>query len=135
MRNWLLSGVSAVVCLVLLSGSPPLGQEPKEEVKKKASIWMKTKLELSRNIMGALTEGNFEEIEKNAHGLNVTGLLEALFRSKRTDYQQQVHMFFFANQELIRQAQAKNLYGATLAYNQLTTTCVQCHQIIRDAKK
>ena len=135
MRNWLMTSVAAAICLLLISGSPPLGQEPKEDAKKKASIWMKAKLEFSRNILAGLTEEDFDKVEKNAQALNVAGFLEAIFRSKRADYQQQVHQFLIADQELIRQAKAKNIYGATLAYNQMTTSCVQCHRLIRDAKK
>ena len=37
--------------------------------------------------------------------------------------------------ELIRQAGKKNLGGATLAYTQLTLSCVHCHNVVRDAKK
>ena len=37
--------------------------------------------------------------------------------------------------ELIRQAERKNVSGATLAYTQLVSSCVQCHTVVRDAKK
>lgn len=122
-----------VSCLFWNGASAP-SQEPKEEVKKKASVWMKTKLQFSQNILTGLTEADFGKIEKNADALNLTTLLEALFRSKRPDYNQQIQLFAFANSELVRQARAKNLAGATLAYNQLTNSCVHCHQILRDAK-
>lgn len=134
MNGRFLSLATLVFCLIFATGGAPLGQEPKEDVKKKASIWMKTKLELSRNILQGLTEGDFAKVETSAQGLNVTTFLETLFRAKRPDYQQQVQLFTFANQELVRQAKAKNLSGMSLAYNHLTNSCVHCHQIVRDAK-
>jgi hypothetical protein len=51
------------------------------------------------------------------------------------EYQRQVRYFDDANKELIRQADNKNLSGATLVYTQLTLSCVQCHTVVRDAKK
>lgn len=135
MKRILLSAVAALVVLGLCLTAPSRSQEAKEDVKRKANAWMKTKLELSRHILGGLTEGDFKVISDNAEGLNIATYLEALFRSERTDYKQQIRLFEIANQELIRQAKAKNLFGATLAYNQLVASCVQCHQIVRDAKR
>lgn len=127
--------IPLAAALVLCGGYSTIAGDQKEDGKKKASIWMKAKLEYSRNIQAGLTEADFDKVAKNAKALNATSFLESLFRSDRKDYKQQIQQFGYANQELIKQAEAKNLYGATLAYNQLIISCVQCHQIIRDAKK
>ena len=37
--------------------------------------------------------------------------------------------------KLIRAASDKNLEAATLAYTQLTISCVNCHKLVRAAKK
>ena len=37
--------------------------------------------------------------------------------------------------DLVKQAKAKNIDGATLAYVKLTMSCVQCHKFIRDTGK
>jgi hypothetical protein len=124
--------IPLIAVLVLCSSSSYPGEE---EAQKKASVWMKTKTNLSTKILAGLTDADFDKIRDNAQALNVASLLEVLFKGKDPAYQQQVVLFVTANQELIRQAKAKNLYGATLAFNQLTVSCVQCHQIIRDAKK
>jgi hypothetical protein len=105
------------------------------EGKKKASVWMKAKTGYAQNILVGLTEGDFEKIEKNAKALGVTDFLEFWFRAKQPNYRKQMMFFEHANQEVIRHAQAKNLAGVTLAFNQLTASCVECHQIVRDAKK
>jgi len=43
--------------------------------------------------------------------------------------------FDLATRELKRQAHAESIEGATLAFNQLTTSCVTCHQTIREAAR
>ena len=59
------------------------------------------------------------------------GKLEGLVRRNK-DYQAQLHSFEFANQELVRHSQRRNVEGATLAFNQLTTSCVECHSMLRE---
>lgn len=110
-------------------------QEKKPSKQEKASIWMKKKLEFSQNILAGLTECDFDKVRANAEAMDVLGYLEQWARADMPDYKRQVSYFEFANRELIRQARAKNLDGATLAYNQLTVSCVQCHKIVRDMKK
>jgi uncharacterized protein (DUF2267 family) len=133
--NRLLTLLVAIVCLAFVGGPSLVGQDQVKDKKKAASLWMKAKTEYSRQILLGLTEGDYDKIKKNAKALNLVNLLEGWMRADRKDYRQQVTLFATANQELIRQAEAKNLYGATLAYNQLTISCVQCHRIIRDVKK
>lgn len=113
----------------------PLNGQEKAAEPEKSSIWMKKKLEFTQNILAGLTESDFDKVGRNAKNMNFLGHLEKWARADNPDYKRQVSSFEFANAELIRQAKDKNLPGATLAYNQLTVSCVQCHQIVRDAKK
>ena len=39
--------------------------------------------------------------------------------------------FEYANKALALAAREKNLDGATIAYIQLTVSCVQCHKLVR----
>jgi hypothetical protein len=100
----------------------------------KPDVWMKRKLEFSQEILAGLTEGDFQKVNDYAHMLNFVGYLSAWLRAEEPDYKRQVTYFEFAAKELIRQSKEKNVDGATLAYNQLTTSCVQCHKVVR-AKK
>jgi hypothetical protein len=126
-----------VATMILFVGSPLAShaEEKQKDAKQQASVWMKTKTEFSKNILVGLTEADFAKVEANAKALNAANYLEILFRPSSPEYTQQIALFITANQELIRQAKGKNVYGATLAYNQMTVSCVQCHQVIRDAKK
>ena len=119
--------------IALPSSSSSGDKKTDKEAKKEASVWMKSKTKLSQEILVGLTEGDFEKIQKNAYGLNFVHFFEIIFAKKNDDYRQQAAQFAAANKELIRQADAKNIYGATLAYNQLTVSCVQCHVVVRKA--
>ena len=118
---------------VVPSSSSSGDKQPDKDAKKKASLWMKSKTKLSQEILVGLTEGDFEKVEKNAKSLDFVHFFEVLF-PKSDEYRQQTALFSSANKELIRQATAKDIYGATLAYNQLTASCVQCHVVVRKAK-
>ena len=120
---------------VLPSSSSSGDKKTDKEAKKEASVWMKSKTKLSQEILVGLTEGDFDKIQKNANALNLVHFFEIIFREKNDEYRQQMTLFSSANKELIRQAEAKNIYGATLAYNQLTVSCVQCHVVVRKANK
>jgi hypothetical protein len=135
MRNYLIALAGAIVTLAAFSVCMSNGQEKTAAGQEKSSIWMKKKLELSQNILAGLTESDFEKIRANAEAMGFLGYLEKWVRADRTDYKRQISHFEFAKQELIRQARDKNVEGATLAYTQLTVSCVQCHRIVRDLKK
>jgi hypothetical protein len=135
MKSFLIVLTAAALSVGAIFVCPSSAQEQKPSEQEKSSVWMKKKLEFSQNILAGLTESDFDKVRANAEAMNVLGYLEKWTRGDRPDYKKQVVFFEFANQELICQAKEKNLDGATLAYNQLTVTCVQCHKIVRDAKK
>jgi hypothetical protein len=136
MRKTCVLGLALLFLALAIPASDCLGGGDKDkDVKKKANIWMRTKLEFSRNILAGLTDGDFDKITKSAEALNVATFFEVLFRPSDPDYKHQVLLFLNSSKEIVRQAREKNLYGATLAYNQLMVSCVQCHQMVRDAKK
>jgi len=119
---------------VLPSHSSSGDKKTDKAVQKEASLWMKSKTKLSQEILVGLTEGDFAKIKSNASALNLVHFLEGIYPKKSDAYRQQTAMFAAANKELIRQAEEKNIYGATLAFNQLTVSCVQCHVVVRSAK-
>ncbi len=135
MKHYLFTMSTVIAALAALLVGSSIGQEKKPAKREQASVWMEKKLEFSQSILVALTQANFAEIERNAENMNFVGHLEKWTRGVQPDYKRQVVYFEFANQELIRHAKEKNIDGATLAFNQLTTSCVQCHKIVRDSKK
>ena len=96
---------------------------------------MRQKLRASQEILKGLADGDFESIDANAQSMNLKEHLEKWARAGKPEYQTQLRLFEFADRELIRAASTRNLEAATLAYTQLTISCVNCHKIVRDAKK
>ena len=110
------------------------GDDGKKEPQQ-ASIWMKQKLVASQNILGGLTKEDYEVIEKNAQSMLVVGYLEKWIRADTPGYQKLMKDFEYANKALTLAAREKNLDAATLAYFQLTVSCVHCHRVVRGAAK
>lgn len=97
----------------------------------KASFWMQQKLRLSEQLLGGLASGDFDKIGEAADVLKGLNMLESFVRRKPASYGTQLKLFQFAVEELQRSAQDDNLAGATLAFNQLTISCVNCHKHMR----
>ena len=139
MKDKLFGLASLLVALAVLSASTVGADEKKPDEKKtgkkEASIWMQKKLEHSQKILAGLTEADFDKIQSSAGMLQVLNFLEEWDRGRNPEYRRQLKYFGDANAELIRQAGKKNLGGATLAYTQLTLSCVHCHNVVRDVKK
>jgi hypothetical protein len=135
MKHTLTVVAALAVSLSTLCSPGVDGQEKKSGDEDKVSGWMKKKLEFSQNILSGLTKGDFEMVAKNAQAMDILTYLEKWSRADRPGYRQQVGYFDLANKELIKQAQARNVEGSVLAYNQLAISCVQCHKIVRDAGK
>jgi hypothetical protein len=95
------------------------------------SVWMKQKLSASQNILAGLTKADFDAIKKNAESMLVVGYLEKWVRADTPGYQIMMKDFTYANKSLILAAREKNLDGATIAYVQLTFSCVNCHKLVR----
>lgn len=126
--------VSSLAVALLVLGPAQSQDEPpaKKPTEKEVSIWMHQKTSLSQRVMQGLTEGDFEKIERGAVLMNLLSYFEGRAHSEDPDYKRYLGQFDLANRELVRMAKAKNLEGATLAYNQLTVSCVYCHKRLRD---
>ena len=102
-----------------------------ETVEKDKSYWMKKKLEYAEKILSGLATEDFEAIGKTARSMSKLSVLENWTR-KSEPYRTQLKIFGYANDELIRMADDKNLDGCAVAYVQLTLSCINCHRVVRD---
>lgn len=138
---------SQLFFLVLLLGGPVVAQEPVvksdqvathpktdpvESAEKPLNFWMQKKLDYSTGILRGLSLGDFEIIETNAAQMRLLNKIEGFVHSRNPGYRTNVHTFERVMDEVIRQAKKKNIDGVTLAYHQLTTSCVRCHQTLRE---
>ena len=106
-----------------------------EEEPKKSSLWMRQKLQASQAILAGLADADFDAIRQNAQAMSLMEYLEKSLRADIPGYRTQLRLFEFADRELIRAARENNIDAATLAYTQLTISCVNCHKIVREAAK
>ncbi len=112
----------------------PKQQKPKQQKPKqqKPSVWMKQKLTYSQRILNGLAIENYDMIEENAIAMQGMSRIEGFVRGRTEGYRTQLKTFEFATSELIRTAEQENLDGATLAFTQMTISCVNCHKEIRN---
>jgi hypothetical protein len=133
----------AVVMFVLLGGIPTLSghgpdplQEPKKpnDASKELRGLMKRKLESSQKVLEALAMNNFDQISKHAGEL-VSLSNQAEWKALRTpEYEFFSNDFRRSANEMVKKAKDKNIDGATLAYVQLTFSCVRCHKYVREVR-
>jgi len=81
-----------------------------------------------------LAIGDFEKIAENAQAMQGLSKVEWFIRGQAPGYRTQLEDFLDANKEIIKQAERDNLEGSTLAFTQLTISCVSCHKRLRESK-
>lgn len=104
----------------------------KKSESKTGSFWMEQKLRFSKEILTGLANADFDQLARNAELMRGLNRVEAFMRGRKEGYRDQLKQFDMANKAIIRAAQNGNLEGATLAFNQLTISCVTCHQHLRE---
>ncbi len=104
---------------------------PKVTPEKPMDFWMKHKLDHSKTLLESLTMGEFEKLANTAGQMRLLGRIEELVRSRNAEYQTQVKKFDRSLLALIRHANEQDTAGATQAFNQMTTSCVGCHTLLR----
>ena len=95
------------------------------------SVWMEKKLQYSQETLRLLAVGDLNELQMTARRMQLVSKVEGFVRSNNATYKNQLRVFQLANEELIRQAERGSIEGATLAFHQLTSSCVNCHIAIR----
>jgi len=134
MRKSLITLATLALMTATLGLHPTRGGDDQEK-EKQSSVWMKEKLGASQNILGGLTKADFDAIRLNAESMLFVGYLEKWVRADTPEYKNMMRDFEFANKALVHASREKNLDGATLAYVQLTLSCVNCHKVVRDVGK
>ncbi len=99
---------------------------------------MREKLNYSKDVLEGLALERYTAIEnagKALKKLSEGAEWEVTTIPNATDYVMLTTDFQRHADDLVKQAKAKNIDGATLAYLKLTMSCVQCHKFIRDVAK
>jgi hypothetical protein len=115
--------------LLVLLGVPSTSQEKKKE----PDPLMTAKLKHAQDVLEGITLNDLAKVEKAAEELLRISKTAQMRRPKATmAYDHHAHTFQRTAETIIEKAKARNIDGATLAYLDLTCTCVRCHQYTRD---
>jgi hypothetical protein len=106
--------------------------------KRTRAEFMRQKLDFAKEVLEGLALEQFATIEKGGKALkklSEAAEWEVATIPNATDYVMMTTDFQRHADELVKQAKAKNIDAATLAYVKLTMSCVQCHKFIRGTGK
>lgn len=99
-----------------------------------SKTFMERKLTASKSIIEGLSRADFDLVEKYAQDLMLISQ-EANWKVLNTKPYLKMSADFRSSAERMRDAaNEKNLDGATLAYFEVTLSCVRCHKYIRNHK-
>ena len=130
-----------LVGLLALTAADGLGQNPQKDkidsppLPNEAQV-MQVKLKRFQALLEAITKEDYKAMEENARSLARIVDTTAFLRAYKTEeYEVQARAFKQAAMTLAAKADAKNLDGATLAYLDMTMSCVKCHNHFRGKKR
>ncbi len=136
----LIFSVFLVGCMVaaVVAADPPAANpagQGQADAENETSVWMVKKLEYSQAILQGLAMADFEAIKSNGVRLHLLNKVEGFVRRSNPRYKRHVRAFEEICDEIVDQADQENLAGVTLAFNQLTINCVNCHRSLRNEDK
>jgi hypothetical protein len=92
------------------------------------------KLQNSQKLLEGIALGKFDKIEKHADELIRISKTAEWLAYKTPRYEMFTNEFQRAAETIVTKAKAKNLDGVTLAYFDLTMSCVRCHAHVREIR-
>lgn len=133
----LVAYLSAIAMLTLTLGWAAMSfggpRSTLENEDEKRAEFMRLKLDYSKNVLEGLSTDRLALVARNAKDLKLmsAAALWDVPKIPMLEYSEYTADFQRIADELAREADAGNLDGATLAYVQLTLSCVNCHKYVR----
>jgi len=125
---------SSLLVVALAVGMPVLAGHGGEPPKAKLGELMRKKLQQSQKVLEGIALNDFDKITQHADELIIISK-EAEFKVLKTPkYDLYTDEFRRNAEEMVKKAKEKNIDGATLAYMELTLTCVRCHKHTREVR-
>jgi cytochrome c556 len=95
---------------------------------------MANKLQHAQKLLAAIAVGKFDEISQHSDQLLQIANQAEWVAYKTPRYEQHSNEFRRAVETIARKAKEKNIDGVTLAYMDMTMSCVRCHQYVREVR-
>jgi hypothetical protein len=125
-----LAAGAVVVAVVALTVARPAAAQKPDALRP----FMRQKLELSQGLLEGLTREDYALLRRNAEALRRLSE-DAQWRvSPNVNYLRLSGEFQARTGEIAAEAADNDLDGATLAYVEMTVTCVKCHRLVREKK-
>jgi len=95
---------------------------------------MTEKLKASQDLLAGIATEDFNKITRSAEELIQLTKKEEWHVLKTPKYEMHSNEFRRTAEVIIAKAKAKNLDGVTLAYFEMTMSCVRCHKYVREVR-
>lgn len=95
---------------------------------------MADKLDAAQKLLAGIATADFDKIGRQADRLSSIANQAEWLAYKTPKYELHSNEFRRAAETIARKARAKNIDGVTLAYMDLTMSCVRCHQHVREIR-
>ena len=118
-----------------LRGADPPVRQRIVETSDETPVLMRAKLISSQKIMEGLVTKDFDLISKGSKDLVKISDAAAFRKYRDPVYQHYNREFRRLVEKLGRLSKDTNLEGATFTYIHATTTCINCHEYVRDVIK
>jgi hypothetical protein len=102
--------------------------------KGKVSKIMQEKLKSSQKILEGIALADYDKITRSCEELIQLTTTEDWYVIKTPKYEMHSNEFRRTAEVIIQKAKNKNLDGVTLAYFEMTMSCVRCHQYVREVR-
>lgn len=117
--------------LFIFGGPAPAPSQP---AGKGVAKLMAAKLQNSQKVLEGIAVNDFKKITASAEELIELTKTEEWLMHKTPRYEMHSNEFRRSAELLVRKSKDKNIDGATLAFFELTTSCVRCHQYVREIR-
>jgi hypothetical protein len=135
MKRALLAMVIGAVAVVLCWPLPTAAQKDKVSPDKtRVKKIMQEKLKTSQGLLEGVALSDFDKISRSAEDLIQLSKTAEWYVYQTPRYEMHSNEFRRAAEGIIQKAKAKNIDGVTLAYFEMTMSCVRCHDYVRDVR-
>jgi hypothetical protein len=130
MQRALIALVTCLAVAILCWPQPGAAQPDKSKVKK----IMQEKLKQSQTLLEGIALADYKKVAVSAGELIQLSKTEEWHVFQTPRYEMNSNEFRRAAEKIIDKAKAKNIDGVTLAYFEMTMSCVRCHEYVREVR-
>ena len=127
MKRWKLWMLGAVVVTFGYESVDAFAQTQLQQL-------MARKLQCAQKLLEGIALSDFDKTSRQAEELLQLANRAEWLAYKTARYELHSNEFRRAAETIIQKSKAKNIDGVTLAYMDLTMSCVRCHQYVREVR-